>query len=120
MDVEKYLRICEQLGQVPDPAKMPLESTAFPEEVQVAFFMFDLLSDNWDGMSGTYLGKDWSTCLQLFEVYEVEDTKNTIFFMKLYEAVLMKHRMEEQDRKRKAAERKQQQAGKTYTHNVQG
>ena len=120
MDVEKYLRICEQLGQVPDPAKMPLESSAFPEEVQVAFFMFDLLSDRWDGMSGTYLGKDWSTCLQLFEVYEVEDTKNTIFFMKLYEAVLMKHRMEEQDRKRKAAERKQQQAGKTYTHNVRG
>jgi len=120
MDVEKYLRICEQLGQVPDPAKMPLESSAFPEEVQVAFFMFDLLSDRWDGMSGTYLGKDWSTCLQLFEVYEVEDTKNTIFFMKLYEAVLMKHRMEEQDRKRKAAERKQQQAGKTYAHNVQG
>ena len=120
MDVEKYLRICEQLGQVPDPAKMPLESSAFPEEVQVAFFMFDLLSDRWDGMSGTYLGKDWSTCLQLFEVYEVEDTKNTIFFMKLYEAVLMKHRMEEQDRKRKAAERKQQQAGKTYAHNVRG
>ncbi len=120
MDVEKYLRICEQLGQVPDPAKMPLESSAFPEEVQVAFFMFDLLSDRWDGMSGTYLGKDWSTCLQLFEVYEVEDTKNTIFFMKLYEAVLMKHRMEEQERKRKAAERKQQQAGKTYAHNVRG
>ena len=120
MDVEKYLRICEQLGQVPDPAKMPLESSAFPEEVQVAFFMFDLLSDRWDGMSGTYLGKDWSTCLQLFEVYEVEDTKNTIFFMKLYEAVLMKHRMEEQERKRKAAERKQQQAGKTYSHNVRG
>lgn len=120
MDGEKYLRICEQLGQVPDPAKMPLESSAFPEEVQVAFFMFDLLSDRWDGMSGTYLGKDWSTCLQLFEVYEVDDSKNTIFFMKLYEAVLMKHRMEEQDRKRKAAERKQQQAGKTYAHNVQG
>ncbi len=120
MDVEKYLRICEQLGQVPDPAKMPLESSAFPEEVQVAFFMFDLLSDRWDGMSGTYLGKDWSTCLQLFEVYEVEDTKNTIFFMKLYEAILMKHRMEEQERKRKAAERKQQQAGKTYAHNVRG
>ena len=120
MDVEKYLRICEQLGQIPDPAKMPLESSAFPEEVQVAFFMFDLLSDRWDGMSGTYLGKDWSTCLQLFEVYEVEDTKNTIFFMKLYEAVLMKHRMEEQDRNRKAAERKQQQACKTYAHNVRG
>jgi hypothetical protein len=56
--------LCEQLGQDPDPNKMPLEASAFPYEVQVAFFMFDLLSDRWDGMSGTYLGKDW--VLQIF------------------------------------------------------
>ena len=120
MDVEKYLRICEQLGQVPDPAKMPLEVTAFPVEVQVAFFMFDLLSDNWDGMSGTYLGKNWAQCTQLFEIYGIDDPTTTIYFMKMYESVLMQHRLQEQEHKRKAAERKQQQAGKTYTHNVQG
>ena len=45
LDVEKYLLMCEQLGQVPDPAKMPLEPSAFPEEVQVAFFVFDLLEE---------------------------------------------------------------------------
>ena len=50
---------------------MPLEISSFPDEVQVAFFMFDLLSDNWDGMSGTYLGKDWSQCTQLFEIYNI-------------------------------------------------
>ena len=38
---------------------MPLEPSGFPEEVQVAFFMFSCLSDNWDGMSGSYLGKNW-------------------------------------------------------------
>ncbi len=120
MDVEKYLRICEQLGQEPDPTKMPLDSSGFPEEIQVAFFMFDLLSDNWDGMSGTYLGKDWSQCTQLFEIYNIEDPTVTMYFMKMYEGVLMHYRIKDQEHKRKAAERKSQQAGKTYTHNVQG
>ena len=45
MDKEKYLRLCEQLGQEPDPAKMPLEISVFPEEVQVAFFVYDRLSE---------------------------------------------------------------------------
>ena len=99
---------------------MPLDSSGFPEEVQVAFFMFSLLSDNWDGSSGTYLGKDWAQCLQLFEIYKIEDTRTTIYFMKMYEAILVKHRMEKAEEKRKQEERRSQQAGKTYTHNVRG
>ena len=108
------------MGQEPDPAKMPLDFSEFPEEVQVAFFMFSLLSENWDGASGTYLGKDWAQCTQLFEVYEVEDPKTVLFFMKLYEYVLVKYRMDKAEEKRKQEERKSQQGGKTYTHNVRG
>ena len=44
--------ICYQLGEEPDPAKMPLETLDFPSEVQVAFFIFGFLEDNWDGMTG--------------------------------------------------------------------
>jgi hypothetical protein len=121
-DVEKYLLMCEQLGQEPDPAKMPLDSSDFPEEVQVAFFIFSLLSDNWDGMSGTYLGKDWTQCTQLFELYEVENKKETLFFMKLYENIIVSYKSEEAEKKRKAEERKAKSAGggKQYTHNVRG
>jgi len=99
---------------------MPLDSSEFPEEVQVAFFMFSLLSDRWDGMSGSYLGKDWNSCSYIFSVYEVEDPKTTLFFMKMYEAILVMHRMEKAEEKRKQDERKSQQGGKTYTHNVRG
>jgi hypothetical protein len=114
--------MCEQLGQEPDPAKMPLDSSDFPEEVQVAFFIFSLLSDNWDGMSGTYLGKDWTQCTQLFELYEVENKKETLFFMKLYENIIVSYKSEEAEKKRKAEERKAKSAGggKQYTHNVRG
>ena len=122
IDKEKYLRICEQLGQEPDPSKMPLEVSEFPEDVQVAFFMHDLLSDKWDGMSGHYLGKDWTQCQHLFELYDIEkrDRVNMLYFMKMYEAQLEKTKAEENERKRKADERKQQTAGKKYTHNVRG
>ena len=108
------------MGQEPDPAKMPLDVSAFPVEVQVAFFMFSLLSDNWDGMSGTYLGKDWSQCYQLFELYDIEDRSVILSFMKMYEITLVNYRLEQQEEKRKQSERKSQAGGKTYTHNVQG
>jgi len=108
------------LGEEPDPARMPLDSSEFPEEVQVAFFMFSLLSDSWDGASASYLGKEWSQCPQLFALYEVEDPRTTMYFMKLYENLLVKYRMEKQEEKRKQAERRSQQGGKSYTHNVQG
>jgi len=118
--LEQYYQVCEQLGTEPDPQKMPLTESDFPSEVQVAFFMFNLLSDVWEGMSGTYCGKDWSQCSQLFDIYGVDDPKTTMYFMKLYERTLMNHRAEEADRKRKAEERKAKSGGKNYTHNVQG
>ena len=122
MDREKYLRICEQLGQEPDPSKMPLDMSDFPEDVQVAFFMHDLLSDHWDGMSGHYLGKNWNQCEHLFNLYDIErkDRTTMLYFMKMYERELVESRAREQEKKRKAEERKKQTAGKTYTHNVRG
>ena len=99
---------------------MPLTQSDFPAEVQLAFFMFDLLSDVFEGMSGTYMGKDWSHCTQLFELWEVEDPKIVMYFMKMYERIIMQDRSEEAERKRKQDERKKGGDGKNYTHNVKG
>lgn len=100
---------------------MPLDASSFPIEVQVAFFIFDLLSDNWEGMSGSYLGKDWSDASYLMDLYEVEDPKQVIYFAKTYERLVMAYRAEEAEKKRKAQERRSQAGGsKNYTHNVKG
>jgi len=100
---------------------MPLDASVFPEEIQVAFFMHQLISDRWDGMSGTYLGKNWVETVQIFDLYEIENKKEILYFMQMYDGVIMKYRSDEQQVKRKAEERKRQQAsGKTYTHNVKG
>jgi hypothetical protein len=100
---------------------MPLSYSDFPSEVQVAFFMFSLLSDVWDGMSGMYMGKDWSSADFIFKTYEINNPQEILFFMKLYERELMSQRAEEAEKKRKASERKSKQSsGKQYTHNVKG
>ena len=66
---------------------MPLELSELPEEVQVAFFMFSLLPDHWEGMSGTYMGKYWDGLDYFFKLYgpfseeeldDIEDQLNVI------------------------------------------
>jgi len=102
---------------------MPLELSDFPEEIQVAFFMFSLLPDHWEGMSGTYMGKYWDGINYLFKLYEVENPKIVLYFMKIYENKLVQERANLQERKRKQQETKAKSAGggsKNYTHNVKG
>ena len=99
---------------------MPLEPSDFPEEVQVAFFMFSLLPDYWEGMSGTYMGKHWNGVEYFFEIYDVQSPKEILYFMKLYEIEVVSYKAEQAERKRKADERKSKSGGKNYTHNVTG
>jgi hypothetical protein len=103
---------------------MPLELSDFPEEVQVAFFIFGLLPDHWEGMSGTYMGKYWDGLKYYFKLYNVEDPKATLYIMKLYENEIISYRTEQAENKRKAEERKKAKTAggsdKRYTHNVQG
>ncbi len=100
---------------------MPLDASAFPEEVQVAFFMYNFISDNWDGMSGTYMGKKWEELPYIFKLYKVSNPRDIFFYLQMYDNEVIKFRAEKQTQKKKADERKRQQAsGKTYTHNVKG
>ena len=99
---------------------MPLEPSDFPEEVQVAFFMFSLLPDHWEGMSGTYMGKYWDGIDYFFKLYEVDDVKTIIYIMKMYEAKIVNYRAEKAEAKRKQEQRKSKSGGKNYTHNVKG
>ena len=113
--------LCEQLGQEPDPTKMPLELSDFPYEVQVAFFMFSLLSDRWEGMSGSYLGKFWDNVEYIFKLYEIENPSVIYYFMKLYEGIVVAHKAEEAEKRRKASERKAKAGGgKNFAHNISG
>jgi|TARA_R110000822_G_scaffold87584_4_gene203744 hypothetical protein len=108
------------LGEEPDPYKMPLETSDFPYEVQVAFFIFSFLEDNWEGMSGSYLGKNWGNIEYLFQLYEVHEPRTILYIMKLWEGILITDRAKKAQKKQKADERKSAGGEKNFTHSVKG
>lgn len=106
LSLDAYLNMCEQLGKDPDPDQMPPTIEDYPPEVQVAFFIHQLLPDRWEGMSGYYMGKDMSALGTLLDVWEVEDKKTTIFYLKYIESYQAKKINEEAERKRKSQKTK--------------
>lgn len=115
--VDRYLKLCEQLGNEPNPQKMPLTQSDFPAEVQVAFFILSFLSDVWDGMSGMYMGKNWAPIAALLDAHEIEDRQTILFLMKTYENTLVNFRAEKEAKKKKP---KEASSGGKVTHSVQG
>jgi len=112
--------MCEQLGVDPDPKRLPPSLNVFPEEVQNAFIVFNHMPDRWDGASGTYLGKDWSSIEFFLNLFEIEDKKVVVFFLSKVESFYSKAMNEKIEQKRKQQERKAKAGGKKYAHNVQG
>lgn len=106
IDYEQYIRICEQLGEEPDPNKMPVDISVFPTEVQQAFLVHETLPDRWDGMSGSYLGKDWSALESILNIYEIEDKRTVVYFLKHVESQHSMSINKELKRKRDAEARK--------------
>ncbi len=100
---------------------MPLELADFPAYVQVAFFIYDFLDDVWAGMSGTYLGKNWGSVEYLFNLYEVEDQKQILYIMKLYENINVGYRHQKAKEEEEKQKRQKASGGeKNFTHNVKG
>ena len=91
---------------------MPPTVEDYPLEVQVAFLLHDLLPDRWDGMSGSYMGKDFSSIGTLLDIWQVKDKKTCLYFIKHIEARNTNKLNKSQERKRKAAEQKAKAKGK--------
>ena len=85
---------------------MPPAMELYPYEVQMAFFIYALLQDTWDGMSGYYMGKSWSGIGELLDIYEIEDKQTVIYFIKVIDSERGASINEEVSRKNKAASRK--------------
>ena len=81
---------------------MPPSRENLPYEVQIAFSIHDMLPDRWDGMSGSYFGKDLSALGAILEIYEVEDRKQCVFWLKNIEALNSRSINEKMNQERKA------------------
>ena len=107
----EYLLVCERLGKDPDPNKVPMDMGNFPYEVQLAFLIHDLLPDRWEGMSGSYLGKDWSAIGAILDSYNIDiDRQIILFFVKAMDninsSIINKNMQTEQKRKEKSSKGK--------------
>ena len=80
MTKEAYFEMCELLGSEPLESEIPVDFTDFPTEVQEAFGIYQKLRDDWDGMSGSYMGKHLEGIRDLFLILEVpvEDHKTML------------------------------------------
>lgn len=76
MTKDKYLAICEQLGQEPLETKCPPDFEDFPESVQQAVLVFNKLGDRVYPEIG-YMGKDYTSINLHMEVVGV--TNKEIF-----------------------------------------
>jgi hypothetical protein len=72
MTKDQYFEMCEMMGTEPVESEIPVGFEDFPDELQLSFQIYHLLRDVWEGMSGTYMGKDFSTVFEFFRLYEIE------------------------------------------------
>ena len=77
MTKEAYFEMCEMMGTEPDESQIPIDYEDLFVDVQEAIGIYSKLRDEWDSMSGTYLGKSYSGILDIFTVLgvPVEDRK---------------------------------------------
>jgi len=98
---------------------MPPTMGDYPYEVQVAFFIHDILPDRWEGMSGHYMGKEMSAIGTLLDVWEVENRKIILFFIKHIEARNAKQINEKSEQARKARKKPTAKGGGINSADIQ-
>ena len=75
MSQDQYIDMCEQMGWEIDESQMPKEPSTLAYEVQQALLVLNVLPDKWEGMSGTWMGKDYAGLEAIFNIYEIEDRR---------------------------------------------
>ena len=78
---EKYIKMCEQLGDPIQEDRIPPEMDDFPSYVETAISIFNSLPDMYSGgMEPIYSGKDIGAINTLYDIFSVEnDDKLRVF-----------------------------------------
>jgi len=70
---ETYFEICEQMGTEPVESEIPVDLDDFPVEIQQVLNIYFKLRDEWDSMSGTYMGKSYAGLIDILDIHSVEN-----------------------------------------------
>ena len=79
MTQDQYIVMCEQMGWEIDESQMPKEPSTLAYEVQQALLLLNVLPDKWEGMSGTWLGKDYAGLDAILNpIYDIDNPRDVL------------------------------------------
>ena len=81
----------EENGMEVDWSTLDEDDVVFPFEIQEAFQVWGYLTDQWDGMSGTYFGKQMAGIKDVMELLEVSNQKEVFKLVKIIDQKYSKH-----------------------------
>lgn len=101
MTKEAYFEMCEALGTAPVESEIPIELDDFPFEVQQVLEVYKTLKDDWDPMSGSYMGKHISGIQEIFDIFEVDKSDRRLYLqiLNMVDAVRSKEIKKQQNTK---------------------
>ena len=98
--------MCEQMGWEPSEEEMPLDASTLDINAQYALILLNNLPDKWEGMSGTWMGKDYSGLAAIMDIYEIEDRRDVFELLKVAEDELGKYYRQKQKEQESLAKAK--------------
>ena len=106
MSQDQYIDMCEQMGWEINEDDIPKDPSVFALEVQQALLLLNILPDKWEGMSGTWMGKDYAGLEAIMNIYEIIDRRLVFDLFQVGEGELGKfyaQKQKERDSLAKAA-----------------
>ena len=70
------------MGWEPDENQIPIDPSTLSIEVQQTLVLLNALPDKWEGMSGSWMGKDYSGLSAIMDIYEIQDRKDVFELLK--------------------------------------
>lgn len=93
------------MGVEPKEEDIPKDPSTFSLEAQQALVLMNALPDNWEGMNGVWLGKDYSGLIDIMNIYGIEQQREVFELLRVCEDELGKYyaqKRKEQDQLAKA------------------
>ena len=106
MSIEQYLAMCDQFGYEPKDEELPIDPATLSVEAQNALILLNHLPDMWEGMSGSWLGKDYSGLTAIMDIYDMSNRREVFELYKEAEIELGKHYAEKRKQQESMAKAK--------------
>jgi hypothetical protein len=91
MNAEQYLQMCEQMGWEPKEEELPKDPSYLSYNIQCALVLFNALPDSYAGMSGTWVGKDYSCLEYLMNIYSMDNKREIFILLRIVEGEASKY-----------------------------